>query len=101
MLCKTGNQARPPESPRECSCRVPNEKVRAFWNEHERHISTSPYGRSMYETMRVWERRLVDDRAGGRLQVRGDLPGRQQGRVLVNFRKGVDGAYEDRAAVRT
>jgi len=34
---------------------VPDEEVHAFWNEHERHISTSLYGRHMYETMRVWE----------------------------------------------
>lgn len=34
---------------------VPNEDVHAFWNEHERHIGTSLYGRRMYETMRVWE----------------------------------------------
>src|SRR3954462_8673298 len=35
---------------------VPDEDVHAFWNEHERHIGTSLYGRRMYETMRVWER---------------------------------------------
>ncbi|WGL51634.1 dihydrofolate reductase family protein [Nocardioides sp. BP30] len=35
---------------------VPDEEVHAFWNEHERHIGTSLYGRRMYETMRVWER---------------------------------------------
>ena len=34
---------------------VPDEDVHAFWNEHERHIGTSLYGRGMYETMRVWE----------------------------------------------
>ena len=34
---------------------VPDDEVHAFWNEHERHISTSLYGRRMYETMRVWE----------------------------------------------
>jgi dihydrofolate reductase len=34
---------------------VPDEEVHAFWNEHERHIGTSLYGRRMYETMRVWE----------------------------------------------
>ena len=34
---------------------VPDEEVHAFWNEHERHIGTSLYGRAMYETMRVWE----------------------------------------------
>ncbi len=33
----------------------PDEDVHAFWNEHERHIGTSLYGRRMYETMRVWE----------------------------------------------
>src|SRR3954465_3734033 len=33
----------------------PDEQVHAFWNEHERHIGTSLYGRRMYETMRVWE----------------------------------------------
>ena len=33
----------------------PDEAVHAFWNEHERHIGTSLYGRRMYETMRVWE----------------------------------------------
>ncbi|MDH6238359.1 dihydrofolate reductase family protein [Cryobacterium sp. CG_9.6] len=33
---------------------VPNEEVHAFWNEHERHIGTSLYGRRLYETMRVW-----------------------------------------------
>ena len=35
---------------------VPDEHVHALWNEHERHIGTSLYGRRMYETMRVWER---------------------------------------------
>lgn len=35
---------------------VPDEEVHAFWNEHERHIGTSLYGRRMYDTMRVWER---------------------------------------------
>lgn len=34
---------------------VPDDVVHAFWNEHERHIGTSLYGRRMYETMRVWE----------------------------------------------
>ena len=34
---------------------MPDEEVHAFWNEHERHIGTSLYGRRMYETMRVWE----------------------------------------------
>ncbi|MEO3937294.1 dihydrofolate reductase family protein [Dermatophilaceae bacterium Soc4.6] len=34
---------------------VPDEDVHAFWNEHERHIGTSLYGRRMYDTMRVWE----------------------------------------------
>ena len=34
---------------------VPDEEVHAFWNEHERSIGTSLYGRRMYETMRVWE----------------------------------------------
>ena len=33
---------------------VPDEEVHAFWNEHERHIGTSLYGRRMYETMSVW-----------------------------------------------
>ena len=33
----------------------PDEAVHAFWNEHERRIGTSLYGRRMYETMRVWE----------------------------------------------
>ena len=35
---------------------VPDDEVHAFWNEHERGIGTSLYGRRMYETMRVWER---------------------------------------------
>jgi dihydrofolate reductase len=34
---------------------VPDEEVHAFWNEHERRIGTSLYGRRMYETMMVWE----------------------------------------------
>lgn len=34
---------------------VPDEEVHAFWNEHERRVGTSLYGRRMYETMRVWE----------------------------------------------
>jgi len=34
---------------------VPDEEVHAFWNDHERAIGTSLYGRRMYETMRVWE----------------------------------------------
>lgn len=34
---------------------APDDEVHAFWNEHERSIGTSLYGRRMYETMRVWE----------------------------------------------
>ncbi len=34
---------------------VPDDEVHAFWNEHERQIGTSLYGRRMYEAMRVWE----------------------------------------------
>jgi dihydrofolate reductase len=34
---------------------VPDDEVHEFWNEHERHIGTSLYGRRMYDTMRVWE----------------------------------------------
>ena len=34
---------------------VPDDEVHAFWNEHERRIGTSLYGRRMYETMRVWD----------------------------------------------
>jgi dihydrofolate reductase len=34
---------------------VPDDEVHAFWNEHERNVGTSLYGRRMYETMRVWE----------------------------------------------
>lgn len=34
---------------------VPDEAVHRFWNDHERRIGTSLYGRRMYETMRVWE----------------------------------------------
>jgi dihydrofolate reductase len=34
---------------------LPDEEVHAFWNEHERGIGTSLYGRRMYEAMRVWE----------------------------------------------
>lgn len=34
---------------------VPDEEVHSFWNEHERQIGTSLYGRRMYETMSVWE----------------------------------------------
>lgn len=34
---------------------VPDDEVHAFWNDHERHIGTSLYGRRMYETMRVWK----------------------------------------------
>ena len=33
----------------------PDEEVHAFWNEHERAVGTSLYGRRLYETMRVWE----------------------------------------------
>jgi dihydrofolate reductase len=34
---------------------VPDEELHAFWNEHERGIGTSLYGRAMYETMLVWD----------------------------------------------
>lgn len=34
---------------------VPDEAVHSFWNEHERQIGTSLYGRRMYETMQVWQ----------------------------------------------
>lgn len=34
---------------------VPDEEVHAFWNDHERRIGTSLYGRRMYQTMLVWE----------------------------------------------
>ena len=33
----------------------PDEEVHEFWNEHERQVGTSLYGRGMYETMRVWD----------------------------------------------
>jgi dihydrofolate reductase len=33
----------------------PDEEVHRFWNEHERGIGTSLYGRRMYETMRYWQ----------------------------------------------
>ncbi|NAZ81175.1 deaminase [Kineococcus sp. R8] len=33
----------------------PDDEVHAFWNERERNVGTSLYGRRMYETMRVWE----------------------------------------------
>jgi len=44
---------------------VPDDEVHAFWNEHERRIGTSLYGRGMYETMRVWDSDdwLVDEPA--------------------------------------
>ena len=44
---------------------VPDEEVHAFWNEYERGIGTSLYGRRMYETMRVWDSDdwLVDEPA--------------------------------------
>ena len=29
--------------------------MHAFWNEHERRVGTSLYGRRTYETVRVWE----------------------------------------------
>lgn len=34
---------------------TPDEEAHTFWNDHERRIGTSLYGRRMYETMRVWE----------------------------------------------
>lgn len=34
---------------------TPDQEVHTFWNDHERRIGTSLYGRRMYETMRVWE----------------------------------------------
>jgi len=34
---------------------VPDDEVHAFWNDHERRIGTSLYGRRMYQTMLVWE----------------------------------------------
>jgi dihydrofolate reductase len=33
----------------------PSEEVHRFWNEHERRIGTSLYGRRLYETMVYWE----------------------------------------------
>jgi dihydrofolate reductase len=34
---------------------TPGEEVHAFWNDLERGIGTSLYGRRMYETMAVWD----------------------------------------------
>jgi dihydrofolate reductase len=34
---------------------MPSEEVHRFWNDLERTIGTSIYGRRMYETMAVWE----------------------------------------------
>ncbi len=34
---------------------VPDEDVHAFWNDFERRVGTSLYGRRMYDSMRVWE----------------------------------------------
>ena len=51
---------------------VPVEAMHAFWNEHERRVGTSLYGRRMYETMSVWER---DDWLAGVPQVVQDYAG--------------------------
>ncbi len=79
----------------------PDEAVHAFWNEHERQIGTSLYGRRMYETMRVWE---DDDWLAGRARrgprVRRGLEGLRQGRLLLVAHRGDDRAHEARAAVR-
>ena len=42
----------------------PDEEVHAFINELERPVGTYPYGRRMYEVMRVWE--TPEAQAGGR-----------------------------------
>jgi dihydrofolate reductase len=34
---------------------MPDEEIHTFWNDHERTIGTSIYGRRMYETMAIWE----------------------------------------------
>jgi dihydrofolate reductase len=39
----------------------PSEEVHAFFNDLQRSVGTSLYGRRMYETMRVWETLLLDD----------------------------------------
>ncbi len=39
----------------------PSEEVHAFFNDLQRSVGTSLYGRRMYETMRVWDTLLLDD----------------------------------------
>ena len=80
---------------------VPDDEVHAFWNEHERHIGTSLYGRRLYETMRVWESDdwLTDEPAVVR-EYADIWRDADKGRLLLDARQGVDGADEDRAAVR-
>ena len=34
---------------------VPDDEVHAFWNDQQRHLGTSLYGRRMYEVMRYWD----------------------------------------------
>lgn len=39
----------------------PSEEAHAFFNDLQRSVGTSLYGRRMYETMRVWDTLLLDD----------------------------------------
>ena len=80
---------------------VPDEDVHAFWNEHERHIGTSLYGRRMYETMRVWE---SDDWLTNEPRWSGEYAGIWRDADEVVYSTSLTDvstdAHEDRAAVR-
>ena len=39
----------------------PSEEAHAFFDDHQRSVSTSLIGRRMYETMRVWDTFVLDD----------------------------------------
>ncbi len=72
---------------------MPDADVHAFWNEHERHIGTSLYGRRMYETMRVWER---DDWLTTEPAVVREYAGiwRDADKVVYSARSSLPGAHE-------
>jgi dihydrofolate reductase len=42
----------------------PSDDAHAFFNELQRSVGTSLYGRRMYETMRVWDSFVLDDLTG-------------------------------------
>ena len=80
---------------------MPDEEVHAFVNDLERSVGTYLYGRRMYEVMVAWENPdAFADQPPVIRELRGDLAGGRQGRVLEDSGGGIELENADRARFR-